>query len=78
MTADAYVNYAVIVSGSFWVAGTSRTYKNPAGPSHLDALFDEYAFIRLGYAVRRHPRGRAARGRAGGWIFAVVKQHPGM
>src|SRR5580704_5535489 len=52
--ADAHVNYPVIAARG--------PHKNPAGPVHLDALFNKHSFVGFGYAVRHHP----SRGAAGG------------
>ena len=53
VAAHADVNYAVIFFPG--------AHKNSAGPLHFQSLFDEHAFLRLGHAVRNHPRRSATR-----------------
>jgi hypothetical protein len=69
-SSDANVYYAVI--------DARGTNKNPAGPLHLHALFNQDAFIAFGYPVTDHPGCGTTGSGAGRRIFAVVKEHAGV
>src|SRR5437660_9534585 len=52
--------------------------KNPAGTLHLDALFDQNTFVRLGHSMLHHPRCGTAGSRTGCRIFAIIEEHARM
>jgi hypothetical protein len=67
ISTDPHINHSVILAGG--------ADKDPAGPIHLDTLFDQHALFRLSDAVGYHPCRRASRRRTGRRVLTVVEHH---